>query len=409
MTRSGLIVAVGLVVLNVLLTSASARAETIGAAHKVTVVFRYDDYSGTSPLWLEKSIFEEFARRKLSLTVGVIPFIRSDGRNISLDSAHVETLARYARSGTIEIALHGYTHRGVNQYEPTEFAGVGYARQVEMMRRGRDELVRLVGIAPRTFIPPYNSYDANTIRAAHAAGMVHVSAAFGGPTGRGLIWLPQTSEMREAREAVNKAERLVFADPFVVVVVHAFDFKEVSPTRGVTTLPEFGAFLTELAGRADVRVADIASAARGKDFSASTYEGNVRFAGRPNLLPDSLFAGSGRVYFPLDGLRRAAGRERAITVLFYICLFVAAGVMSVVGKLIVERIGQRRCWIWGGAVLIVLLVLVAVGHRPVAPRRMMLAVFGAGAYVGGLVAMRAPNRFRFLRDRGPVELTEVRK
>ena len=406
MTGRGWGVAVGLVILNALLVPTAVRGEPTDAGHKVTVVFRYDDFSATSPLWLEKAIFEEFAKRKLCLTVGVIPFVHSEGRNVPLDVGHVNTLVRYVRSGTIEVGLHGCSHRGASQYEPSEFAGVSYPRQLELIRRGKDELTRLVGVAPKTFIPPYNSYDANTLRAARAVGMQHFSAAFGGPVGSGFAWLPQTVEMREARDAVRKAQRFAFGDPYVVIVVHAFDFKEISPTRGVATIPEFRAFLAELAGRADVRVADIASAAEGNNLSASTYAANLRFAGRPDLLPAALSAGSGRMYFPLDGLHRAARRERMLTALFYAGVFAGAMVICVLGKLVVERIGPRRCWIWGGAALVVLSVLAAGGH-PIGYRRPAFAVFVAGAYVGGLVAIARSRRVESRPKDAPAEIAEV--
>lgn len=407
MTRLSLRVAVGLVIFDTLLIPAAVRAASIAAGHKVTVVFRYDDYSARSPLWLEKTIFEEFAARNLRLTVGVIPFVYSNGGNVPLDIGHINVLARYARSGTIEVALHGYSHRGVNQYEPSEFAHVSYDRQSELMRRGKDELTRLTGVAPRTFIPPYNSYDANTLRAARKVGMLRFSAALGGPAGSGLTLLPQTAEMREARDAVSKAKRFAFADPYVVIVVHAFDFKEISPTRGVTTVPEFRAFLEELADRSDVRVADIASAGEGKSLSASTYEANIRFAGRPDLLPAAWSAGSGGVYFPLDGLRRAVRRERILTLLFYAGLFVGAMVVCVLGKPVVERIGLRRCWIWGGATFVVLSVLMAIRHHPIGCRRLAFAVFVAGLYAGGLVAMGRRRRASSVSERIPAGVAKA--
>jgi peptidoglycan/xylan/chitin deacetylase (PgdA/CDA1 family) len=106
----------------------------------------------------------------------------------------------------VEFALHGYNHRRETDfYGASEFGGVPYDVQRERLVRGRAVLKRCIGSAPRTFVPPFNTYDANTSRAATAAGFRTVSGGgwftrahynLSGPfsTGR-MDHLPSSSEM----------------------------------------------------------------------------------------------------------------------------------------------------------------------------------------------------------------------
>jgi peptidoglycan/xylan/chitin deacetylase (PgdA/CDA1 family) len=103
---------------------------------------------------------------------------------------HREVLARIARSG--EIQSHAELHVG--------FEGLPAAEQLARLRASRSTLARLGVPAPIAFRPPYESFDAETVPAASAAGFTifvadkeHLSAA---PrvlelAGRTLVQLPR--------------------------------------------------------------------------------------------------------------------------------------------------------------------------------------------------------------------------
>jgi peptidoglycan/xylan/chitin deacetylase (PgdA/CDA1 family) len=73
---------------------------------------------------------------------------------------HRDVLARIARGG--EIQSHAERHVG--------FEGVAAAEQLARLREARSALARLGAPSPIAFRPPYESFDAETVRAASAAG-----------------------------------------------------------------------------------------------------------------------------------------------------------------------------------------------------------------------------------------------
>lgn len=159
-------------------------------ATRVVVVFRNDDLAGASDLEHEKRLATIFESHNVPQTLGVIPFCATDSYRDPRGEAHVllddrpaivEFLKAYvARSGS-EIALHGFRHRTNRRSRPAkreffEFRAIGYEEQHDLIRKGTEIVERCLSVRPRTFIPPWNRLDADTVRACADLGYEIVSA-----------------------------------------------------------------------------------------------------------------------------------------------------------------------------------------------------------------------------------------
>ncbi len=115
---------------------------------QIVVVFRYDDYSSRSNTDMEQGLIDAFRRHGFSCIFGVIPYVcAGDGHDrrpqnvIALTENKAKILRDGIKTGTVEVALHGYSHQNIsliNVY--TEFAGLTYDKQLEKIHAGKNYL-----------------------------------------------------------------------------------------------------------------------------------------------------------------------------------------------------------------------------------------------------------------------------
>jgi hypothetical protein len=169
-------------------------------------------------------------------------------------------LAQYQGNPCFEFALHGLAHVDIGG---TEWLGVPYPIQCDMMEEGIDILRDALGVqSVRTFLPPWNSYDLNTVRAARQMGIEYLSGDAGlirkSPLAmwlshdgdyQNVAILPATCSLRELPDALEMAK----ADPgdtILVVVFHPYDFEEYHSSDSQTgrrlTLRDLGAIVASL-------------------------------------------------------------------------------------------------------------------------------------------------------------------
>ena len=175
-----------------LLVSIHLCLPAVGEGKSIVVVLRYDDYSSRP----ERREFDRALVRTLSqldvpCTFGVIPYAcAGDERDpnkqplIPLKAAEVEILQDLVGAEQIEVAQHGYSHQTITAGgRPSEFVGMSMADQLQTIRRGKRHLESLLQREVTTFIPPWNSYDSDTVEALSHCGFRTLSAAPGGITG----------------------------------------------------------------------------------------------------------------------------------------------------------------------------------------------------------------------------------
>ncbi|MFI5378548.1 MAG: DUF2334 domain-containing protein [Tepidisphaerales bacterium] len=213
------------------------------AARAITLVFRYDDFSTTSPVELDQRVMEAFRGRGMAVTFAVIPAIAArdkvqKGTVLPLTPDRAEILKRALEGGRFEVALHGYSHQSIPGRPPTEFVGVPGPQQERLLRDGREILQSRLGITIRTFVPPWNSYDEQTVAALERLGFGTISAGRRyEPVGQTTLRVvPGTCELVDLERTIAWARQFGDARTIVVVVLHPYDFKEHDAERGRTTL-----------------------------------------------------------------------------------------------------------------------------------------------------------------------------
>jgi len=231
-----------------------------------TFVFRFDDYP-TSDLDVQKSVIARFRAKGIPLTVAAVPADLKD------DPEATEFLAESA-GPKCEVALHGWDHsdrlNGSVASEMSEFVGLSADEQCERIRQGISVFKEHLGIVPATFVPPFNTYDAGTVKALREAGIRFVSAdiARRDVDHGDLVCVPETCLLRD----VAGSEDL--GDGLYVVMFHGYDFVETGSSAAPFSLEDLDAILTRLAAKPATEFFSISSIAETGlyDFSADRLE-----------------------------------------------------------------------------------------------------------------------------------------
>lgn len=157
---------------------------------RIIVVFRNDDPSALMDLEHESRIFGLFEKYQVPQTIGVIPCVSTGDQHSKLaaptrsllDSEESIQFLKdaVARTGS-EIALHGYCHQTNRFSKPSrrhyfEFQKIPLQEQHDLIEQGTAILTHAFGRRPRTFIPPWNRHDQNTLLACRSLEYRVISA-----------------------------------------------------------------------------------------------------------------------------------------------------------------------------------------------------------------------------------------
>jgi hypothetical protein len=196
---------------------------------RVKLVFRYDDFL-LIPSRLSDSLFNTFSKNKIPLCIGIVPFDTAGKFLNRLDSAAISDLRSRIRKGEVEVALHGFNHR--NQIKAkrfskatfSEFATIPFDVQRKKISAGKKNLDSLLATDIKTFVPPFNTYDDNTIDALESLGFEVLSGSRqGSSNGKTIRFIPATYEDFSGLSEVVKKNRN--KDVSVIVYFHPYTFK----------------------------------------------------------------------------------------------------------------------------------------------------------------------------------------
>ncbi|SEQ51726.1 DUF2334 domain-containing protein [Natrinema salaciae] len=155
------------------------------ADYRSVVIFRNDDIEPGHSDELRRSVDQLFIDEEVPVTNAVIP--TTDGESIATEESFCRELTaqRRANPGLIEYSLHGYRHEpnadgaprtnGGNSTVRSEFGGLPAAEQRDRLRNGTRIMADCLETTPRSFVPPYATYDNATVSALAAENFTTVA------------------------------------------------------------------------------------------------------------------------------------------------------------------------------------------------------------------------------------------
>lgn len=205
-------------------------------AQQINICFRIDDY-GIDDLSLYKKLIPVFNKQNIPLTMGVVPFVKENGHIKSSLTNEKKIFLKSIISQNIEIALHGYLHENKlnGKKEASEFYNQSYLTQFDYIKEGKDAIEELIEKEVDLFIPPWNTYDSNTVRALIQNKFKYISAARYGLIERdtkSLRSIPYTCLLDQLNNAVMQVQDLHdSSEKNIIVLIHAYDFGQENKSK----------------------------------------------------------------------------------------------------------------------------------------------------------------------------------
>ena len=334
---------------------------------QINVVFRFDDPSSLSSTETELRVIDAFREHNASITFGVIPFMCAGNVHDTspqdvapLGPKKGELLKKAAQEGILDISLHGYSHQTRDVVDEGEFQGLDYDSQLEKLSKGKKLLKEMIGTSVTTFVPPWNQYDINTLKALEVLGFSTLSAAIPGkaPNGAKLNFIPCTSKLSDLRDAVKEARVSSDRQPLIVVLFHEYDFLEASEQRGIFSFKEFYDLLGWLKSQKDVRILSVSQASKEiKDLSVKrlqlTNQNHSLEIFLPSFLKESKFS-----YLESPQLEKTMAK---ITLLYLLITVLGILFSYVIGCLIFPKsVNIMKIGTYGSIIISVAIILYAI-------------------------------------------------
>lgn len=173
--------------------------------NRYPIIVRVDDVCPTMNFDKFNKFIELFDEINVTPLLGIVPacqdlHLMKSGVNSDFYHMINELIDR-----GYEISMHGYTHvmedHGgralLTSRKTSEFSGLTYERQKELLDLGKRELERH-GLFTDIFMPPAHSYDINTIKALRSVGFTTVSdgMSLSPYTFEGIKFVPADSSFR---------------------------------------------------------------------------------------------------------------------------------------------------------------------------------------------------------------------
>lgn len=220
----------------------------------ITIVFRYDDFSFN--IDIERYLINVFNEYNLPVSFGIV-----QGGN-HLCSTDIKMLKEVDKKKEVEIAMHGYAHTS------TELFGT-YDEQYKLLNKGKKFLEKAFDTKVITFIPPFNRYSLNTLKALNALNFEVISSDKAGPFNNSkIVFLPETSSIFSLRHNIALARNLNLKC-IIIVMFHHYDFNNDYEGKGKISEKEFANLLKWISQQNDIQVKTLGQASnliRTKDF-----------------------------------------------------------------------------------------------------------------------------------------------
>jgi hypothetical protein len=238
---------------------------------------------------------------------------------IPLTPAKAEMARQAMAAGAMDAAQHGYSHQrqsyGRDWY--TEYEGLDYDSQLEKIEKGKVFLEKILDTKITIFVPPYNSYDANTLNVLERLNFHCLSASLRGQTtpSTSLKLLPETCTLAQLRDVIRNARKIADYYPIICVMFHQYDFIGIDDTPEAekihykTSLNEFKNLLSWIASQNDMRIKSIHQLLQENvDLSMQRFINNKYYLGLAHLKP-AWWPPHYGFYLPADTAYNIRGRN----------------------------------------------------------------------------------------------------
>jgi len=134
------------------------------------VAFRLDDIQDFFLTVPQKAMIDLFKEFKVPITVGVIgDYFGKDTSIVDYIRATMDNVANNPQSCfQFEVANHGFQHEDFTLYSQSE--------QVTLLANSNARISTELGVVPKTFIPPFNKFNQDTIAALATQSFTHFSS-----------------------------------------------------------------------------------------------------------------------------------------------------------------------------------------------------------------------------------------
>lgn len=339
-----------LILLIILLTITSQ--STTDNKKELKVVFRYDDYSKYSNLYLETELFKIIRAKGGGILVGVIPYPyephpSSNGnftKEVFLNNEKLALLKQYHENNTIEVAVHGFNHKNNEILDNrSEFSGLPEAEQEQILKISREKLENALGFTVTSFVPPFNNLDRNTLTALKNNGFTLLSAASTTSfykTGD-INYLPGGPYPNKLRSVIDLAVAKNHYDALIVSTQHPYDIKESGEempsfrkNKIQVSLADIKNDLNYIDTLKNIRVTSLENLkANNENLSADRLLANMyvrsSFVSKQKLLPDifELYPLSG-LYYSLEAANNIYTRQLIIASALYLIILLLTVIIS---------------------------------------------------------------------------------
>jgi len=128
------------------------------------VAFRLDDIQDWWITEAQRKVMSIFESNALPLTIGIIAnYYGTDKNIVDFVKANI-----HSKAYCLEISDHGWNHE--------DFSSLSLNEQTDLLNKSINKIAEYTGIYPTTFIPPFNAFDSNTIRALLATGFTYMTS-----------------------------------------------------------------------------------------------------------------------------------------------------------------------------------------------------------------------------------------
>ncbi len=202
---------------------------------QIIVCLRYDDWGAyEEAMQYDMKLIDIADKYNCPITLSVVP----QGKNLKKHKRELFSKKFYnaLREEKIEIALHGYKHkRGILEkllHVYGEFGKKPLFIQKRQLKRGTYNLAEQLGQKVKVFVPPFNTYDKNTVKILAEEGFELISDGpsanrmFGRDATSGKIKrLPFTCGIESILDLVEKIDKAESSATYCIVALfHYYNY-----------------------------------------------------------------------------------------------------------------------------------------------------------------------------------------